>query len=74
MSCRYDWHQTATKMTVVLYAKRYDPDTSFVEANPVKLKAHIVFPEVDGNFDLDIELRGVCIMYFMTPGVGKNSR
>merc|ERR1712098_952865 len=41
ISCRYDWHQTATHVTVAIYAKKYDPEVSFVEVNPVRLVIHL---------------------------------
>ena len=31
VSSRYDWHQTATHVTVAVYAKKYDPETSYLE-------------------------------------------
>jgi len=57
--CRYDWHQTATHVTVAVYAKKYDPLKSFVELNPVRLVAGLHFPVENGSFDLDLELKGV---------------
>jgi len=59
ISCRYDWHQTATHVTVAVYAKKYDPSISFVEVNPVRLVIHLHFPEENANFDLDLELKGI---------------
>jgi len=59
VNCRYDWHQTATHVTVAIYAKKYDPSVSYVEINPIRLKAHLYFPQEKGAFDLDIELRGL---------------
>jgi len=59
VNCRYDWHQTATHVTVAIYAKKYDPNQSFVEINPIRLKAHLYFPQEKGSFDVDIELRGI---------------
>merc|ERR1712192_81861 len=59
ISCRYDWHQTATHITVAVYAKKYDPVKSFVELSPVRLVAHLHFPADNSNFDLDLELKGV---------------
>jgi len=58
VECRYDWHQTATHVTVAIYAKKYDPDISKLEIHPIRLKAHVYFPEQAGAFDLDIELAG----------------
>ena len=61
MECRHDWHQTATHVVVAIYGKKYDPDTSYVELSPVRMKCHIVFPEQGGFFNMDIELRGVSL-------------
>ena len=59
VECRHDWHQTATHVTLAIYGKKYDPDSSYVELSPVRLKCHLVFPEQGGTFNMDIELRGV---------------
>jgi len=59
VECRYDWHQTATHVTVAIYAKKYDPDISKIEIHPIRLKVHVYFPEQAGAFDLDLELAGV---------------
>jgi hypothetical protein len=44
-----------------VFAKKYDPDSSFVQLNPVRLKVHLFFPENQSVFNLDLELRGVRI-------------
>ena len=36
MKCRYDWHQTASHVTVAVYAKKYCDTESYVELNPVR--------------------------------------
>jgi len=59
VNCRYDWHQTATHVTVAIYAKKYDPSVSYVEVNPIRLKTHIYFPQEKGSFNLDLELKGL---------------
>jgi len=59
ITCRYDWHQTASHITVAIYAKKYDPAVSWVEVSPVRLCSHLHFPAENGNFDLDLELKGV---------------
>lgn len=59
VNCRYDHHQTATHVTVAIYAKKYDPTQSSVEINPIRLKAHLYFPQDKGSFDIDIELKGI---------------
>lgn len=61
MKCRYDWHQTSSAVVVSVFAKKYDPDSSFVQLNPVRLKVHLFFPEDQSVFNLDLELRGVRI-------------
>jgi len=59
VECRYDWHQTAAKVVVAVYAKKYDPSASTIEVSPVRLKMRIYFPERGGCFNLDLELKGV---------------
>merc|ERR550532_580022 len=59
IKCRYDWHQTATHVTVAVYAKKYDPNMSYAELGPVRLVLHLHFPEENANFDLDLELKGI---------------
>nr|ADD37910.1 Cysteine and histidine-rich domain-containing protein 1 [Lepeophtheirus salmonis] len=59
IECRYDWHQTSNTVSLAIYAKKYDPNLSYVEFNPIRLVAHIFFPEQGGAFDMDIELNGV---------------
>ena len=59
ISCRYDWHQTATHVTVAVYAKKYDPNVSYVELSPVRFVVHLHFPEENANFDIDLELKGI---------------
>jgi len=70
MRCRYDWHQTSSNVVVSVFAKKYDPDRSFVELNPIRLKVHLFFPEEPSVFDLDVELWGVRIIinYVMMVG------
>lgn len=62
MKCRYDWHQTSSNVVVSVFAKKYDPDRSFVELNPVRLKVHLFFPEEQSVFNIDLELCGVRII------------
>ena len=64
VECRYDWHQTASHVTVAIYGKKYDPDISKIEAHGIRLKVHVYFPEQAGAFDLDLELAGVSINKF----------
>lgn len=59
-ACRYDWHQTATHVCVAVYAKLADPTYTYVEVNPIRLNAHIVFGDATA-FTLDVELCGVSL-------------
>jgi len=59
VKCRFDWHQTATHVTVAVYAKKYDHKTVKLDVSPVRLKFHVYFPQEAGSFDLDLELKGV---------------
>jgi len=69
VNCRYDWHQTATHVTVAIYAKKYDPNVSYVEVNPIRLKAHLYFPQEKGSFNIDIELKGLVTVEEATCGM-----
>jgi hypothetical protein len=62
VNCRYDWHQTSSDVVVSVFAKKYDPDSSFVQLNPIRLKVHLFFPEDQSIFSLDLELCGVRII------------
>jgi len=59
VKCRYDWHQTATHVTIAIYAKKYDHKSVTLDLNPIRFKFHVYFPEEAGSFDLDLELKGV---------------
>ena len=59
MACRYDWHQTGSQVVISVFAKASHPDKSFVNANAVKCKIHIVFGEEQSVFDTEIVLGGV---------------
>lgn len=54
-----DWYQTTSNVFVYVFAKKYDPNVSYVELNPIRLKVNLYFPEENSNFELDIELEGV---------------
>lgn len=66
IKCRWDWHQTPDYVIVSVYAKKYNPFQSYVKLNPIRLNTKLVFHE-EGNavFELDLELRGVSIFYFI---------
>ncbi|XP_022193679.2 cysteine and histidine-rich domain-containing protein 1 [Nilaparvata lugens] len=57
--CRLDWHQTPTFVVVSVFCKNYDPDSSLVQLSPIRLKLSVFFPEENGAYCRDIELRGV---------------
>lgn len=59
VKCRVDWHQTGSFVVVSIFAKKYDPDVSTIELSPVRLKASLFFPEENGSFTTDLELRGI---------------
>ncbi|EDV92734.1 cysteine and histidine-rich domain-containing protein [Drosophila grimshawi] len=60
VTCRYDWHQTATNVVVAVYAKKYHYAQSVLEVNPIRLHIMLVFPEQENaKFNLDLELRGI---------------
>ena len=54
-----DWHQTGTHIYVSVFAKKYNPEASYVKLNPIRLTVELYFPEEDSNYNLDIELKGV---------------
>lgn len=56
-----DWHQTGTYVFVSIYAKKYLPNQSVIKLNPVHLTVDLFFVEEKSRYNLDIELRGVCI-------------
>ncbi|XP_039751632.1 cysteine and histidine-rich domain-containing protein [Pararge aegeria] len=60
VKCRWDWHQTPEYVIISVYAKKYDPFTSYIKINPIRLNTKLVFHE-EGNavFEIDFELRGV---------------
>ncbi|RZF35035.1 hypothetical protein LSTR_LSTR009627 [Laodelphax striatellus] len=57
--CRLDWHQTPTFVVVSVFCKNYDPDSSTVQLSPIRLKFSVFFPEENGAYCRDMELRGV---------------
>lgn len=59
VKCRYDWHQTATHVTIAVYAKNYDHKSVKLEVSPVRLKFNVYFPQEAGSFGLDLELKGL---------------
>ena len=64
-SCRIDWHQTASHVTVSVFAKVANPEKSWVEVNHVSLNFNI---EYDGGklvFAKCLILRGVSTSWFI---------
>ncbi|XP_017299464.1 cysteine and histidine-rich domain-containing protein 1 [Diaphorina citri] len=59
VKCRLDWFQTGSTVVVSIFGKKYDPLRSKVLLSPVRLKVDLYFPEEDGNYQQDIELRGI---------------
>lgn len=57
-ACRYDWHQTGAHVIVSIYAKLADSVNSYVDVNPIRLSANIVFGDAQ-LFKLDTELTGL---------------
>lgn len=64
VKCKWDWHQTPSNVVVVIYAKMYDYNRSYVKLNPIHLEAKLVFPQENNQtFSIDLELRGVSRIY-----------
>lgn len=61
--CRIDWHQTGSYVVVSIFAKKYLPSQSAVKLNPIHLTVDLFFIEEDSRYNLDIELKGVCINF-----------
>uniref|UniRef100_A0A8D8SBL2 Cysteine and histidine-rich domain-containing protein n=1 Tax=Cacopsylla melanoneura TaxID=428564 RepID=A0A8D8SBL2_9HEMI len=59
VKCRLDWFQTGTNVVVSIFAKKYDPARSKIQVSPVRLKIDLYFPEEDGHYQQDIELKGI---------------
>jgi len=63
-NCRLDWHQTGPWVVISIFAKKYDPNTSFVKLSPVKLSVELNFPFDNSVFSKNMELYGVFIIHF----------
>jgi len=57
--CRFDWHQTASSVTISFYAKVADPTKTFIEVNKVTAKINIVFDGGKSHFEKFFVLRGI---------------
>lgn len=71
MTCRFDWHQTASAVTISVYAKIADPTKTTVEVNKVTAKLNIVFDAGNCYFNKSFILRGVCVL--LIPRSGEHS-
>ncbi|XP_060879474.1 cysteine and histidine-rich domain-containing protein morgana-like [Metopolophium dirhodum] len=58
-NCRLDWHQTGPWVVISIFAKKYDPNTSFVKLSPVKLSVELNFPFDNSVFSKNMELYGI---------------
>ncbi|KAL4088871.1 hypothetical protein QTP88_023955 [Uroleucon formosanum] len=58
-NCRFDWHQTGPWIVISIFAKNYDPNTSFVELSPVTLFVELYFPFDNSMFSKTMELSGI---------------
>ncbi|KAM5125081.1 cysteine and histidine-rich domain-containing protein 1-like [Mantella aurantiaca] len=58
VSCRYDWHQTASLVVITVYAKTSIPDLTKIHANRTQLDIHIAFQK-EKEFQKNLELWGV---------------
>ncbi|XP_077295224.1 cysteine and histidine rich domain containing protein [Arctopsyche grandis] len=60
VKCRWDWHQTGNFVVVAVYAKEYNPKTSLIKINPIRLFVELEFPNENGaKFNMDLELQGI---------------
>ena len=59
VACRVDWHQTASFVTVSIFAKLTQPEKSLVEANGVSLRVKLVFEAGKKQFEKSFILQGV---------------
>ncbi|KAF0771787.1 cysteine and histidine-rich domain-containing protein [Aphis craccivora] len=58
-NCRLDWHQTGPWVVISIFAKKYDPNISFVKLSPVKLAVELYFPSDNSVFSKTMELYGI---------------
>ncbi|KAF7699745.1 cysteine and histidine-rich domain-containing protein 1a [Silurus meridionalis] len=56
--CRFDWHQTASHVTISIYAKHSNPELCSVRANRTKVCIRLVF-DGEKEFEQNISLWGV---------------
>ncbi|XP_060872987.1 cysteine and histidine-rich domain-containing protein morgana-like [Metopolophium dirhodum] len=58
-NCRLDWHQSGPWVVISIFAKKYDPNNSFVKLSPVKLSVELYFPFDKSVFSKNMELYGI---------------
>ncbi|XP_060841453.1 cysteine and histidine-rich domain-containing protein morgana [Rhopalosiphum padi] len=58
-NCRLDWFQTGPWVVLSIFAKKYDPNISFVKLSPVKLSVELYFPSDNSLFSKTMELYGI---------------
>lgn len=68
VKCRHDWHQDGSFVHVVIYAggKKFDPECSSVQANGVKLKVELYFPEEHCKYEEEWVLAGVIFCFHIS--------
>lgn len=59
VTCRFDWHQTPSTVTISVYAKVADPTKTVIEANKVTAKLNVVFDAGNSYFNKSFVLHGV---------------
>ena len=59
VTCRFDWHQTPSTVTISVYAKIADPTKTTVETNKVTANLNIVFDAGNSCFNKSFVLHGV---------------
>ncbi|XP_060872749.1 cysteine and histidine-rich domain-containing protein morgana-like isoform X2 [Metopolophium dirhodum] len=54
-----DWHQSGPWVVISIFAKKYDPNNSFVKLSPVKLSVELYSPFDNYVFSKNMELYGI---------------
>ena len=63
VTCRFDWHQTPSTVTITVYAKLADPTKTTIDANKVTAKLNVVFDAGMSYFNKSFVLRGVGVLF-----------
>lgn len=58
-SCRFDWHQTATHVTITIFSKEASPPHTVISANKVFCQVEICFDKTRKVFKQDFLLKGI---------------